>query len=231
VSRWLQAGRLDTIMPFSFFLVFPALPRFTKKDVDACDIGEEAAILCDVIRAVYFLSRSIRKERTLWLSFAANRALVRMAGDTLRYLGPDERSTLMLIDKAADVLKANPASWVESTPGTACRAGIDPGSALALIASERPGLMLVAPTFTGGGPAGQPAITFPSDLPVLAASRGIVLAMALDGRDIASWAGASPASSRPEQLINVEVKCVVSSPTLASKILAFNVIEDNTKGY
>ncbi len=217
-------------MPFSFFLAFPALPRFTKKDVDACDVGEDAAILCDAIRAVFFLSRSIRKERTLWLSFAADRTMIKMAGDTLRYLGPDERSTLMLVDKAAGVLRSNPHSWTESTPGVVCRTGIDTGDALALVASERPKLALVAPTFTTGIPTGQPAIVFPADLPVLAANRGIVLVMALDGSNVASWAEAPPTSNRPEQLINIEVKCVVSSPTLASKILTFNVIEDNAKG-
>ena len=216
-------------MPFSFFLVFPALPRFTKKDVDECNIGEDAASLCDAIRAVFFLSRAIRKERTLWLSFAADRALVRMAGESLRYLGPDERSTLMLVDKAAGTLKSNPASWVESTPGMACRAGIDPGSALALVASERPGLAIVSPKFMASAPAGQAAIGFPPEIPALAAGRGIVLAMALDGSPVASWAGASPASSRPEQLINAEVNLCTRSPNLASEILAFNLIEDNAR--
>ncbi len=216
-------------MPFSFFLAFPALPRFSKKDVDACDIGEDAAALCDAIRAVFFLSRSIRKERTLWLSFAADRALVRMAGGTLRYLGPDERSTLMLVDKAAGALRSNPSRWVESTPGVSCMSGIDPGNALALVAGENPGLALGAPIFTAGAPAGQPAVAFPPDLPALAAGRGIVLAMALDGSPVASWAGTPSAPSRPEQLINVEVNLCTGFPALATKILAINVIEDNAR--
>ncbi len=216
-------------MPFSFFLTFPALPRFTKKDVDECNIGDDAAALCDAIRAVFFLSRSIRKERTLWLSFAADRALVMMAGDALRYLGPDERSTLMLVDKAAGVLRSGPRIWTKSTPGIACLAGIDPGNALTRVAAERPGLALLAPTFTIFEPAGRPAIDFPPDLPGLAAGRGAVLAMALDGSPVGSWHGSSPATSRPEQLKYIEVKLCTGVPTLTSKILAINLIEDNAR--
>jgi hypothetical protein len=216
-------------MPFSFFLSFPALPRFTKKDVDECNVSEDAAALCDAIRAVFFLSRSIRKERTLWFSFAADRALVRMSGCALRYLGPDERSTLMLVDKAAGVLRSSPSRWIESTPGVSCMSGIDPGNALALVAGENPGLALVAPTFTAGAPGRQPAIVFPPDLPALAAGKGILLAMALDGTPVASWPGESPASSHPEQLINANVEMSTRFPTLASKILAFNLIEDNAR--
>jgi len=209
--------------------MFPALPRFTKKDVDAGNVNDEAAALCDAIRAVFFLSRSIRKERTLWLSFAADRALVAMDGGTLRYLGPDERSTLMMVDKAADVLRSNPATWIESTPGITCLAGIDTGNALARVARERPGLAMAAPAFTAVEPAGRPAIRYPPDLPALAADRGVVLVMALDGGPVASRAGAPPASSPPEQLKNIEINLCTGSPTLASKILAINLIEDNTR--
>ncbi|MBN2151801.1 MAG: hypothetical protein JW839_10165 [Candidatus Lokiarchaeota archaeon] len=217
-------------MPISFFLAFPSLPRFTKDDVDAGNVGEDAAALCDAIRAVFFLSRAIRKERTLWLSFAADRALVAMAGGALRYLGPDERSTLMLVDKAAGVLRSNPGGWAESTPGVSCLAGVDPGTALSRVASEHPGLAIVAPAFTTVEPAGRPAIAFPPELPALAATRGAVLAMALDGSHAASWPGSPTASGLPEHFITADVKVTPRFPTLASRILAINLIEDNAGG-
>ncbi|MEX2716248.1 MAG: hypothetical protein Q6353_006565 [Candidatus Sigynarchaeum springense] len=226
-----------TTMPFSFFLAFPSLPRFTKSDVDAGNIGEDAATLCDAIRAVFFLSRSIRKERTLWLSFAADRALVAMAGGALRYLGPDERSMLMLVDKASERLTLAPMAnawsthsvWTESTPGIKCLAGLDPGTALARVARECPGQAFVVPTFTIVEPAGLPSIVFPPDLPARVAGRGAVLVMALDGSPVTSWAGSPAASSLPEQLKNIEINLCTRSPTLASKILAINLIEDNAR--
>ncbi|NMC05601.1 MAG: hypothetical protein GYA24_10330 [Candidatus Lokiarchaeota archaeon] len=220
-------------MPCSFLLSFPALPRFTKRDLDGGNIADDAAALCDAIRATFFLSRSIRKERTLWLAFAADSALVRMAGATLRYLGPDERSTLMLVDKATDVLDTHPGSpgkWIESTPGVSCMPGIDPGDVLALVAADQPGRMLVDPEFVQLATGARPGIGFSPDLPALMATRDIVVAMSLDGSHAASWAGSAAASRLSEELINARILGCTGSPTLATRILAVNMIDDHASG-
>src|SRR5271157_5089495 len=118
-------------MPFSFFLENSATREFTKKDIDACNVSPEWSAACDAIRAVFFLSRSIRKERDAWLSFSALGMLLVLSGWSIRYLGPDERSMLMLVDKAMGALKLQSRNknstlsennWIKSTPGVRCRA-------------------------------------------------------------------------------------------------------------
>ncbi|MHA1683165.1 MAG: hypothetical protein ACTSUE_19655 [Promethearchaeota archaeon] len=107
-----------------FFIIQDSLPPFTKKDVDRGDVPVELSRTCDFLRTVFFLSNKMRKNRDLVLHFIDPATTLKFKSRTLRYLGPDERSMLMLVIKALDArcysMKRDDdlhVRFVESTPG------------------------------------------------------------------------------------------------------------------
>jgi hypothetical protein len=211
-------------MPFSFFLALPAIPRFSKKEIDEGIVSTEAAALCEAIRAAFFLSRSIRKERDLWLHFTADRALIVLHGQSLRYLGPDERSMLMLVDKARAVILHGTGGLVESTPGITCATGIDLGGALAVLIKSQGLIPLIAPRFDVQNQPGGPAMQFLPSLPGIPASQAACVLLGPACSPAPAW---SELLVAPEQLITTMVIVNRSIASHASKIMVFNMIEDN----
>ncbi|MHA1792878.1 MAG: hypothetical protein ACTSVI_09560 [Promethearchaeota archaeon] len=97
----------------------------TKKEIDLGNLDEGLGYLCSLIRVAFFWSNKFRKNRTLWLYLTKDKKLLRLVGSELRYLGPDERSILLLLTKALGVNKTRssgsrikaPRYWRQSTPG------------------------------------------------------------------------------------------------------------------
>ncbi|MBI3461263.1 tRNA (pseudouridine(54)-N(1))-methyltransferase TrmY, partial [Candidatus Acetothermia bacterium] len=56
-------------------------------------------VLCRCVTASFCLSHGIRKDVQVYLVFQ-NQLVVRLHGETLRHLNPDERSTAALLQKA-----------------------------------------------------------------------------------------------------------------------------------
>ena len=109
------------IILVNFILLIKELTFFTKKDVDRGRTPLDVYILCSSIRETFCLSYSIRKNNNLFLFFQKRCILVKLNGDKLRYLGPDERSQALLLEKA--LVKGNEEKnilnkdWKKSTPG------------------------------------------------------------------------------------------------------------------
>ncbi len=86
-------------------------PEFTLNDLPGS--AGRLDILCRAIGAAFFLSHDIRRnvEVTLLLQ---DKVQIRLVGDKLRHLNPDERSTGALLKKALEQLAEEE---VQSTPG------------------------------------------------------------------------------------------------------------------
>ncbi|TFF90477.1 MAG: hypothetical protein EU548_02800, partial [Promethearchaeota archaeon] len=69
----------------------------------------------------FCLSYNIRKENNFYLYFLAEDFSVKFIGNELRYLGPDERSQALLLNKAIkkgeQYTNSYNQHWIESTPG------------------------------------------------------------------------------------------------------------------
>jgi len=109
------------IILVNFILLIKDLTFFTKKDVDRGIIPPDVHMLCSSIRETFCISYNIRKNNNLYLFFKKRDILVKLVGDKLRYLGPDERSQALLLEKAIN--KRNEEKnilskdWKKSTPG------------------------------------------------------------------------------------------------------------------
>jgi hypothetical protein len=204
-------------MPFSFFFEFPSFPVITKQAVDRGEIPDDAATFCDILRAVYFKSNVMRKERDAWFFFAGDGLMLRFDGTTMRYLGPDERSMLMLLLKVLEASgtatgsAASDQPWRESTPGLSwcLEASIEGG--IERFASEHPRARCVRPEFV--------ATTQPSDI-VLRIPAEL---RTPEGLDEFGFLFAGESGSR--EVISIPVRYV--SDSTAFKILILNLIEDN----
>lgn len=112
-------------MPRAFLAFQPGLNKFSKQDVDKGHVTPAMASTCNILRATFFLSNGFRRERELFLQFPELDMMVRFHGPTLRYLGPDERSMLLLLEKALDIHEAREkvavSRWQETTPGILTR--------------------------------------------------------------------------------------------------------------
>ena len=76
-------------------------------------------VLCRAIGAAFFLSHDLRRDVELLL-LLQNRIQIRLLGERLRHLNPDERSTAALLKRALERLAEDE---VESTPGIFVRTG------------------------------------------------------------------------------------------------------------
>ncbi|MFW9882628.1 MAG: hypothetical protein ACFFG0_56925, partial [Candidatus Thorarchaeota archaeon] len=75
---------------------------------------------------------AIRKDNILYLYFQKEHILIKFEGKGLRYLGPDERSQALLLEKALKklnrILSINDSKWEKSTPGIYVRKFLDNSS-------------------------------------------------------------------------------------------------------
>lgn len=102
-----------------FLLIFEEIPYYNKNDVDTGSIPIEIYKLCSCIRETFCLSYSIRKNNNLYLVVFRDHILIKFQGNKLRFLGSDERSQAILLNKAINkTQEINIVNrWNNSTPG------------------------------------------------------------------------------------------------------------------
>lgn len=105
----------------NFLILVKNITNFAKSDIDRGSTPLDIYKLCSCIRETFCLSYSIRKNNTLYLYFQNEQTLIMFKGDKLRYLGPDERSQVLLLKRAINVSQTPTTliekDWVKSTPG------------------------------------------------------------------------------------------------------------------
>jgi len=110
-----------------FLLLSKAITNFTKKEIDKGLVPKQIYELCCCIRETFCLSYSIRKNNDLYIYFVDDKIAIKFIGQELRYLGPDERSQAILLNKALLKKEENFSlyNWTNSTPGIYIKQYID----------------------------------------------------------------------------------------------------------
>ena len=96
------------------------ITNYSKEDIDIGNTPPKIYILCCSIRECFCISYSIRKTNNLYFHFHKEKILIKFEGNQLRYLGSDERSQALLLNKAltiGDNSNLESDSWIKSTPG------------------------------------------------------------------------------------------------------------------
>lgn len=105
----------------NFLILIEKFPKFSKSDVDVGKTPIYVYNLCSIIRESFCLSNSIRKNNNLYLYFESLQLLMKYKGKKLRFLGSDERSQAILLNKALEKIngdeKVKTQEWEKSTPG------------------------------------------------------------------------------------------------------------------
>ncbi len=115
----LQQLKLSILV--NFLLLIEKIINYSKFDIDTGKIPLNVYEICSCIRETFCLSFAIRKNNVLYLYFQQEYILIKFEGQTLRYLGPDERSQALLLKKVLNKIyekfdvKNN--KWIKSTPG------------------------------------------------------------------------------------------------------------------
>jgi len=96
-------------------------PSFSLEDIPGT--SGRLDILCRSVTAAFVLSHGIRKDVLVYLVLLGGETpkTIRLVGETLRHLNPDERTTAALLKKALAV-EATP-EWAMSTSGIFVRTG------------------------------------------------------------------------------------------------------------
>ncbi|MFO7794873.1 MAG: hypothetical protein ACQERB_00445 [Promethearchaeati archaeon] len=102
----------------NFLLLSKRIVNFDKNVIDQGNTPPKIYKICSCIRDTFCLSYSIRKNNNLYLYFVENHYAIKLIGSELRYLGSDERSQALLLNKAINLLqKRHEDDWIASTPG------------------------------------------------------------------------------------------------------------------
>ncbi len=105
----------------NFLLLLEKIVDYNKKDIDRGNTPSQIYNICSCIREAFCLSYNIRKNNDLYLYFQIDNVLIKFQGNRLKFLGPDERSQALLLNKAIVKTKQSKHSrgekWMESTPG------------------------------------------------------------------------------------------------------------------
>ncbi|MFX0023663.1 MAG: hypothetical protein ACFE9S_15155 [Candidatus Hermodarchaeota archaeon] len=105
----------------NFLLLLENIIHYSKKDIDKGNTPLMIYKICSSLREAFCLSYAIRKENNFYLYFQKEHLLIKFEGETLRFLGPDERSQALLLNKALNKIFNNFNSlnyrWIKSTPG------------------------------------------------------------------------------------------------------------------
>lgn len=120
-----------------FILIIEKLPLLTKKEINKGDYPSNLSEIASVIRNVFLLSNKIRKENNL-IIFCSDQfnqdcrsLIILLEGNKLRYIAPDERTTIFILQKVLgvalelstkkiyqkDIKKFKNNEWANSTPG------------------------------------------------------------------------------------------------------------------
>ncbi len=105
----------------NFLLLEEKIIEYNKDIIDKGTTPQKIYELCSCIRETFCISYSIRKDNNLFLYFQKEHTLVSFIGKDLRYLGPDERSQALLLEKALNLSKRIGINLIDrrkqSTPG------------------------------------------------------------------------------------------------------------------
>jgi len=105
----------------NFLILIEKFPKFSKSNIDVGKTPIYVYNLCSIIRESFCLSYSIRKNNNLYLYFESLQLLIKYEGKKLRFLGSDERSQAILLNKALEKIngdeKVKTQVWEKSTPG------------------------------------------------------------------------------------------------------------------
>ncbi len=104
----------------NFLLLIESISDYSKKDIDIGRTPLDIYRLSSCIRETFCLSYNLRKENNLFLYIQKNHHLIEFKGKKLKYLGPDERSETLLLEKVLGKIKQSiiyEDGWRKSTPG------------------------------------------------------------------------------------------------------------------
>ena len=87
----------------NFLLLIKKVSHYNKEIINKGLTPQKIYKLCSCIRETFCLSYSIRKDNNLLLYFQKEYILICFIGNELRYLGPDERSQALLLEKALKI--------------------------------------------------------------------------------------------------------------------------------
>lgn len=104
-----------------FLLILNKLSKFGKLDINQGKTPLDVYRVCGCIRNIFCLSYSIRKSNIFYLYLLNDNLILKFDGKQLKYLGPDERSQSLLLNKALNLSDRrewkNKDIWIKSTPG------------------------------------------------------------------------------------------------------------------
>ena len=127
------------IILVNFLLLIERISSYSKRDIDQGKTPFNIYKLCSCIRETFCLSYSIRKSNILYIYFQKEHILIKFEGNKLRYLGPDERSQALLLEKALNKVKKKISTkndeWNKSTPGIFVRKFFDDSFFIAFCSS------------------------------------------------------------------------------------------------
>ena len=105
----------------NILILIEKISKFTKSNIDKGKTPLDIYNLCSIIRESFCCSYSIRKDNNLYIYIESTHILIKFEGNSLRYLGSDERSQALLLNKALDKIngaeKINFKGMQKTTPG------------------------------------------------------------------------------------------------------------------
>ncbi|MFW9969040.1 MAG: hypothetical protein ACFFDF_02490 [Candidatus Odinarchaeota archaeon] len=105
----------------NFLLLLEKVINYSKDDIDKGETPLIVYKICSCIRETFCLSYAIRKNNVLYLYFQKEHFLIKFEGTELRFLGPDERSQAILLNKILNKVHEKGVKenihWIMSTPG------------------------------------------------------------------------------------------------------------------
>ena len=105
----------------NFNVIIDNLSSYTKKEIDKGKTPLDVYSICSAIKETFCISFSIRKNNNFHLILLKELTAIRLNGEKLRFLGPDERSQALLLLKALDLARnltiEESSHWLKSTPG------------------------------------------------------------------------------------------------------------------
>ena len=84
----------------NFLLFLENTINYDKRDIDEGRTPPLIYKICSCLREAFCLSYAIRKNNNVYFYFQRDHVLIKFDGKELRYLGPDERSQALLLEKA-----------------------------------------------------------------------------------------------------------------------------------
>ena len=94
------------------------VPKITRNEIDYGLMRREALTLVNSIRSSLFTSHGVRKDVKLILyPLEPKQRMIRIDGEKLRFMGPDERSISILLSMSAERLISGRAGEEVSSPG------------------------------------------------------------------------------------------------------------------